>query len=28
VREAFPDIGEAPDPRTVFIRLRELRNRW
>lgn len=28
LREAFPDIGEAPDPRTVFVRLRELRNRW
>jgi hydroxyacylglutathione hydrolase len=28
LREAFPDIGESPDARTVFIRLRELRNRW
>ncbi|MBS0366036.1 MAG: MBL fold metallo-hydrolase [Proteobacteria bacterium] len=28
LRQAFPDIGEHPDPRTVFIRLRELRNRW
>jgi len=28
LREAFPDIGEAPDPRTVFLRLRELRNQW
>jgi hydroxyacylglutathione hydrolase len=28
LREAFPDIGEAPDPRTVFVKLRELRNRW
>ena len=28
LRESFPDIGEAPDPRTVFVRLRELRNRW
>jgi len=28
LRQAFPDIGEAPDARTVFVRLRELRNRW
>jgi hydroxyacylglutathione hydrolase len=28
LREAFPDIGEHPDARTVFIKLRELRNRW
>jgi len=28
LREAFPDIGAAPDPRTVFVKLRELRNRW
>jgi len=28
LREAFPDIGEQPDARTVFIKLRELRNRW
>ncbi len=28
LREAFPDIGESPDARTVFIKLRELRNRW
>ena len=28
VREAFPDVGEHPDARTVFLRLRELRNRW
>jgi len=28
LREAFPDIGETPDARTVFVRLRELRNRW
>ena len=28
LREAFPDIGEHPDARTVFLRLRELRNRW
>jgi hydroxyacylglutathione hydrolase len=28
LREAFPEIGEAPDARTVFLKLRELRNRW
>ena len=28
LREAFPDIGEHPDARTVFVKLRELRNRW
>jgi hydroxyacylglutathione hydrolase len=28
LREAFPDLGEHPDARTVFVRLRELRNRW
>ena len=28
LREAFPDIGEHPDERTVFVKLRELRNRW
>jgi hydroxyacylglutathione hydrolase len=28
LREAFTDIGERPDARTVFVKLRELRNRW
>jgi hydroxyacylglutathione hydrolase len=28
LREAFPDLPERPDPKTVFIKLRELRNRW
>ena len=28
LRAAFPDLPAAPDPRTVFIKLRELRNRW
>ena len=28
LREAFPDLPEDPDPRTVFLRLRELRNSW
>lgn len=26
--ERFPDLGERPDPRTVFVKLRELRNSW
>ena len=28
LRARFPDIDERPDPETVFVRLRELRNRW
>lgn len=28
LRERFPDLPEKPDPRTVFVRLRELRNSW
>ncbi len=28
LREKFPDIGERPTPKTVFMKLRELRNRW
>ena len=28
LREAFPDLPDDPDPRTVFIRLRDLRNDW
>jgi hydroxyacylglutathione hydrolase len=28
LREAFPDLPDAPDARTVFLKLRELRNRW
>jgi len=28
LREDFPDIGPDPDTRTVFVKLRELRNRW
>jgi hydroxyacylglutathione hydrolase len=28
LRDAFPDIGERPDARTVFVKLRELRNSW
>jgi hydroxyacylglutathione hydrolase len=28
LREAFPDLPDNPDSKTVFLRLRELRNRW
>ncbi len=28
LREAFPDLPDTPDPETVFLKLRELRNRW
>ena len=28
LREAFPDLPDTPDPRTVFLKLRELRNKW
>ena len=28
LREAFPDLPDDPDPRTVFLKLRELRNKW
>lgn len=28
LRESFPDLSENPDPQTVFIKLRELRNNW
>jgi hydroxyacylglutathione hydrolase len=28
LQEQFPDIGDAPSPREVFLRLRELRNSW
>jgi hydroxyacylglutathione hydrolase len=28
LRERFPGIGETPDARTVFVKLRELRNSW
>jgi len=28
LREALPDLPEKPDPRTVFLKLRELRNKW
>jgi hydroxyacylglutathione hydrolase len=28
LREAFPDLPERPDPKTVFVKLRALRNQW
>ncbi len=28
LRERFPEIGPTPDARTVFVKLRELRNSW
>ncbi|MEM7172009.1 MAG: hydroxyacylglutathione hydrolase [Pseudomonadota bacterium] len=28
LQEAFPDLPEDPDPKTVFLKLRELRNSW
>jgi hydroxyacylglutathione hydrolase len=28
LRESFPDLPDSPDARTVFIKLRELRNSW
>jgi hydroxyacylglutathione hydrolase len=28
LREAFHDLPEDPDPKTVFLKLRELRNEW
>ena len=28
LRDVFPDIGDAPDPKTVFLKLRMLRNDW
>ena len=24
----YPEIGDNPDPKTVFLKLRELRNSW
>lgn len=28
ISETFPEVGENPDPKTVFLKLRELRNSW
>ena len=28
LQERFPEIGDAPAPRSIFLKLRELRNSW
>ena len=28
LRKNFPDLPDKPDPKTVFVKLRELRNKW
>ena len=28
LRESFPDLPDNPNPKTVFLKLRELRNKW
>jgi hydroxyacylglutathione hydrolase len=28
LRQAFPELPDQPDPKTVFVKLRELRNKW
>lgn len=28
LRDAYPELGDAPDAKTVFLKLRELRNHW
>ena len=28
LQEQYPEIGDNPDPRSVFLKLRELRNSW
>ena len=28
LRESFPDLPDEPDAKTVFTKLRELRNKW
>ncbi len=28
IRESFPELGETPSPKEVFLKLRELRNSW
>ena len=28
LRESFPDLPESPEPKVVFVKLRELRNQW
>ena len=28
LQESFPELGDAPSPEDVFLKLRELRNNW
>ena len=28
LQEQFPEIGDSPSEKTVFLKLRELRNKW
>ena len=28
LQESFPELGDSPSPKEVFLKLRELRNRW
>ena len=28
LRDSFPELSDTPEPREVFIKLRELRNSW
>jgi hydroxyacylglutathione hydrolase len=28
LRDVFPEVGAHPDAKTVFLKLRELRNKW
>ena len=28
IKQQFPDVGDDPDAKTVFLKLRELRNNW
>ena len=28
IKQKFPDVGDDPDAKTVFLKLRELRNNW
>jgi hydroxyacylglutathione hydrolase len=28
LQETNPEVGDNPDPKTVFLKLRELRNNW
>ena len=28
LKEEFPDLGDDPDSKTIFVKLRELRNNW